>query len=587
MKTWLRKKFAFTKQGAEDMVKAIASCTLTNIGLMLPVGVTFLFLKQMLAPYFLEGSQNAEGQGSGFWGFLALCAAVLLIIYLLEYVQYNKTYLASYSESANMRLSLAERLRKLPLAFFGQRDLADLTTTIMADTAFLEQAFSHFICELFGAAVSTAVIGIVILCISLKMGIALLWVVPVSLLLAFGTRPLVDLRERRQKAKKLAAADGIQECIENILDIKANNQREAYLEGLDKKLLEVEKSTLITEWTNGTFISAATMILKVGMATTVLMGAVLMKRGEIDFFVFLMFLIAATRLYEPLAGTLQNLSAVFSTMLVAERMEKINEERIQEGDARPVNEGCDIVFDHVSFSYHTGETVLEDVSFTARQGEVTALVGPSGGGKSTAARLAARFWDVTKGTVTLGGTDIRRTEPETLLKQFSIVFQDVVLFNNTIMENIRIGRRDATDEEVRAAARAARCEEFIDKLPQGYETVIGENGAALSGGERQRLSIARALLKDAPVILLDEATASLDVENETKIQEAISTLVKGKTVLLIAHRMRTVAGADKIVVLKDGHVAEQGSPAMLMEKAGIYSHMVKLQNQSLNWVLER
>lgn len=582
MKAWLRKKFAFTETGANDMVKAIFSCACTNIGLMFPVGVTFFFLEKMLSPYF-----GAEAEEAGFLCFLGICILVLFIIFILEYIQYNKTYLASYSESANLRLSLAERLRKLPMAFFGQRDLADLTTTIMSDTAFLEQAFSHFICELFGAAISTVLIGIVIACINWKMAAALLWVVPVSLILAFGTRPLVDKRERRQKDKKLAASDGIQECIENIQDIKANNQQETYLKGLDEKLLNVEKSTLITEWTNGTFVTAATMCLKIGMATTVLAGVKLLAAGEIDFFLLLMFLIAATRLYEPLAGTLQNLSAVFSTVLVAERMEKINEESVQGGASELKNKGCDIAFDHVAFSYNTGETVLKDVSFTAKQGEVTALVGPSGGGKSTAAKLAARFWDVTEGKITLGGADIRKTEPEKLLQQFSIVFQDVVLFNNTIMENIRIGRRDATDAEVMAAAKAARCEEFIEKLPDGYQTVIGENGAALSGGERQRLSIARALLKNAPVILLDEATASLDVENETKIQEAISTLVRGKTVLLIAHRMRTVAGADKIVVLKDGQVAEQGSPDELMKKNGIYSHMMKLQTESQSWVLER
>lgn len=582
MKAWLRKKFAFTEQGANDMVRAIFSCACTNIGLMLPVGVTFFFLKQMLAPYF-----GAETGNFGFWGFLGICVLILAIIFVLEYTQYNKTYLASYSESANLRLSLAERLRKLPLAFFGQRDLADLTTTIMADTAFLEQAFSHYICELFGAAVSTVIIGIVILCMNPKMGAALLWVVPVSLFLALGTRPLVDRKERRQKDKKLAASDGIQECIENIQDIKANNQQEAYLAGLDEKILAVEKSTLLTEWTNGTLVTAATMCLKIGMATTVLAGVTLLASGEIDFFLLLMFLIAATRLYEPLAGTLQNLSAVFSTFLVAERMEKINGENVQGGASGIKNEGYDIVFDHVTFAYNTGETVLKDVSFTAKQGEVTALVGPSGGGKSTAAKLAARFWNVTEGKITLGGADIQNTEPETLLKNFSIVFQDVVLFNNTIMENIRIGRRDATDAEVMEAAKAARCEEFIRKLPDGYQTVIGENGASLSGGERQRLSIARALLKDAPVILLDEATASLDVENETKIQEAISTLVNGKTVLLIAHRMRTVAGADQIVVLKDGRAAEQGSPEELMKKNGIYSHMVRLQTESQNWVLER
>lgn len=484
-----------------------------------------------------------------------------------------------------MRIRLAERLRKLPLSFFGKRDLADLTTTIMADCAFVEKAFSHFIPELIGALISTVLIGVGLLAANWRMGIAVLWVAPVSFLLAALTRPLVDRMERRQKGKKIAASDGIQECIENIQDIRANNQSADYLEKLDQKIMDVESITVKLELLNGTLVTSAQMILKIGMATTVLVGASLLVSDSISFMIFLMFMLAATRLYQPLSGCLQNLSAVYSTLLVVERMKSIEEQKIQQGREDAAYRGYDIVFDRVGFSYKEGEPVLREVSFTARQGQVTALVGPSGGGKSTSAKLAARFWDIDKGTITIGGCDISKIEPETLLKSFAIVFQDVVLFNNTIMENIRLGRKGASDEEVLAAARAAQCEEFISRLPEGYQTRIGENGSTLSGGERQRLSIARALLKDAPIILMDEATASLDVENETLVQEAISNLVKDKTVLIIAHRMRTVAGADQIVVLKDGCVAEQGTPEKLLENNGIYRHMTELQNRSLSWSL--
>lgn len=580
MSKYLQKKFALTEQGAKDLTKAIFSCALTNIGLMLPMSILFLFLQRMLGP--LVGIAAPD---MGLGGYMGISLVLLAVIFLLEYWQYNATYLASYRESANMRIGLAERLRRLPLSFFGQRDLADLTTTIMADSAFVEKAFSHYISALMGAFVSTILIAAGLLAVDWRMGLAVIWVAPVSLLLAAGTRPLVDKIERRQKGRKIAASDGIQECIENIQDIKANNQRETYLEGLDQKLLDVEAITICVELINGTFVTFSQMILKVGMATTVLAGAAFLADHTLDFMTFLMYMLAATRLYEPLTNCLQNLSAVYSTLLVVERMKNIEEQPVQQGSETAVYNGYDIVFDHVGFSYKDGEQVLKDVSFTARQGQVTALVGPSGGGKSTSARLAARFWDIDRGTITLGGTDVSSVDPETLLQSFSIVFQDVVLFNNTVMENIRLGRKGASDEEVIAAAKAARCEEFIRKLPDGYQTMIGENGSSLSGGERQRLSIARALLKDAPVILMDEATASLDVENETLVQEAISNLVKDKTVLIIAHRMRTVAGADKIVVLKDGIVAEEGTPKELMQKEGIYHHMAMLQKQSLSWSL--
>lgn len=580
MSKYLQKKFALSEQGGRDLTKAIFSCAITNMGLIFPMGILFLFMERLLGP--LVGLQAPS---LGMAGYVAVCIVLLVIIFIFWRIQYDATFVASYTESANMRIRLAERLRTLPMSFFGKRDLADLTTTIMADSAFIEKAFSHFIPELIGAFISTALIGVCLLAADWRMGLAVLWVVPVSFLLAAGTRPMVDRVERRQKEKKIAASDGIQECIENIQDIKANNLQEEYLRGLDQKILNVESITIRLELFNGTMVTASQMFLKVGMATTVLVGAALLSSHSIGFMLFLMFMVASTRLYGPLTGCLQNLSAVYSALLVVERMKGIEEQPVWQGSREAVYDGYDIVFDHVGFSYKDGEQVLKDVSFTARQGQVTALVGPSGGGKSTSAKLAARFWDIDRGKITLGGTDISGIEPETLLRSFSIVFQDVVLFNNTIMENIRLGRKGASDQEVMEAARAAQCEEFIHRLPNGYETRIGENGSALSGGERQRLSIARAPLKNAPVILMDEATASLDVENETLVQEAISNLVKDKTVLIIAHRMRTVAGADRIVVLKDGYVAEQGTPGDLMEKKGIYRHMAELQGKSLSWSL--
>ena len=580
MSKYLQKKFALSGQGGKDLTKAIFCCALTNISLMFPMGILFLFMERLTGPLVV-----LEAPDMGIGGYVGISVVLLAVIGFFEHLQYNATFLSSYQESANMRIRLAERLRKLPLSFFGKRDLADLTTTIMADCAFVEKAFSHFIPELIGALISTVLIGVGLLAANWRMGIAVLWVAPVSFLLAALTRPLVDRMERRQKGKKIAASDGIQECIENIQDIRANNQSADYLEKLDQKIMDVESITVKLELLNGTLVTSAQMILKIGMATTVLVGASLLVSGSISFMIFLMFMLAATRLYQPLSGCLHNLSAVYSTLLVVERMKSIEEQKIQQGREDAAYRGYDIVFDRVGFSYKEGEPVLREVSFTARQGQVTALVGPSGGGKSTSAKLAARFWDIDKGTITIGGCDISKIEPETLLKSFAIVFQDVVLFNNTIMENIRLGRKGASDEEVLAAARAAQCEEFISRLPEGYQTRIGENGSTLSGGERQRLSIARALLKDAPIILMDEATASLDVENETLVQEAISNLVKDKTVLIIAHRMRTVAGADQIVVLKDGCVAEQGTPEKLLENNGIYRHMTELQNRSLSWSL--
>lgn len=469
------------------------------------------------------------------------------------------------------------------MSFFGKKDLADLTNSIMGDCATLEQAFSHYVPALAGSLISTTLIAVCLFAYDWRMALAAVWVLPIAFTITFFSARIQEYFNRKSVAANVALESGVQECIESLQDLKANNAEENYLRGLDKKIDYVEKRHIITELGTALFVVSSTLILKFGIATVALVGSALLIRGEIDIPLFFMFLLVASRLYAPLEGALQNLAAVISTKTNINRMNEILDQPIQTGTDRVTNKGYDIVFDHVGFAYNSGETVLKDVSFTAKQGEVTALVGPSGGGKTTVSRLAARFWDISKGKITVGGMDISKIEPETLLSLYSIVFQDVTLFNNTIMENIRIGRKDATDEEVIAAARLANCEEFAAKLPDGYNSMIGENGCELSGGERQRISIARAFLKNSPIILLDEATASLDVENETLIQAALSRLIKDKTVLVIAHRMRTVSGADKVVVLSDGSVAEQGTPEKLMNTGRIYPHMVKLQMLSRDW----
>ena len=574
MLNYIMKKYALSRQGAKDLVIATISCVVHNLTLMLPVSLLYLLVSDLYA-----GGVPQEH----LWIYIVgMAAAVLLILFSYRWV-YGATYYATYQESSVRRISLAEKLRKLPLSFFGKRDLSDLTTTIMADCTTLEQSFSHWIPEFFGSMISTVIVAVCLFIFDWRLALAALWVLPVSLAIVAFSGKVQNYFTRRQTEAKLAVAEGIQEALETMRDLKSNNAEEKYLKGLDKKIDLQEKRMIASELGGALFVVPAGMILKLGIGTVALVGGMLLANGAITVVTFFMYLLVVSRLYDPLSSSLQNLAAIISTNIPIERMNEIETYPVQPGTAELKTNGYDIVFDNVSFAYNTGEQVLSGVSFTAKQGEVTALIGPSGGGKSTAARLAARFWDADSGKITLGGTDVKTVDPEKLLSAYSIVFQDVTLFNNTVMENIRIGRQGATDEEVLAAAKEAQCDEFVEKLPEGYRTMIGENGSALSGGERQRISIARALLKDSPVILLDEATASLDAENETHIQRAISRLVKGKTVLIIAHRMRTVEGADKLVLLKDGKVAEQGSPEELLAKGGVYAKMCKLQQQTGEW----
>lgn len=574
----LQKKFALSRQGAKDLIKGCVACVFQNISLMLPVGLLYLLVSDLMA---------GRAPGSKAAVYIVGCIACIGLILLTTWFQYNATYFATYTESGVRRVSLAEKLRKIPLAFFGKKDLADLTSTIMADCTFLEQSFSHFIPELIGSIVSTVLVAISLFAFDWRMALAALWVLPVSFAIVGLSAKVQQGLNDRQMAAKMACADGIQECIETVRDLKANNAEEGYLKGLRGKIKAVEKRAIISELGTAVFVVSASMILKLGIATVALVGSLLLLNGTLDVLTFFMFLLVVSRLYDPLQSALQNLAATISTRTNIARMNEILDHPVQSGTSTLTNRGFDITFDRVGFSYNSGETVLKDVSFTARQGEVTALVGPSGGGKTTVSRLASRFWDVDQGKITVGGMDISKVDPESLLSLYAIVFQDVTLFDNTIMENIRIGRKGASDAEVLAAAKLANCDAFALKLPDGYHSRIGENGCALSGGERQRISIARAFLKDAPIILLDEATASLDVENETLIQTALSRLIKEKTVLVIAHRMRTVAGADQIVVLSGGNVVEQGAPQALMEKPSLYRHMVELQTKSQSWHLRQ
>lgn len=570
----LQRRFALSRQGAVDLIKGCIACVVQDISFMLPVGLLY---------YFVIDAMNGNLNGSRIAFYAVGSLVCLCLIFIATWFQYNATYLATYVESGVRRISLAEQLRKIPLSFFSKKDLADLTNSIMGDCATLETAFSHYVPALAGSLISTTLIAICLFAIDFRMALAAVWVLPIAFTITLFSARIQEYFNRKSVAANVALESGVQECIESLQDLKSNNAEERYLKGLDKKIDYVEKRHIITELGTALFVVSSTLILKFGIATVALVGSALLIRGEIDIPLFFMFLLVASRLYAPLEGALQNLAAVISTKTNINRMNEIFDQPIQTGSNTMTNQGYDIVFDHVGFAYNTGETVLKDVSFTAKQGEVTALVGPSGGGKTTVSRLAARFWDINKGKITVGGMDISKIDPETLLSLYSIVFQDVTLFNNTIMENIRIGRKDATDEEVIAAARLANCEEFAVKLPDGFYSMIGENGCELSGGERQRISIARAFLKNAPIILLDEATASLDVENETLIQAALSRLIKDKTVLVIAHRMRTVSGADKVVVLSAGSVAEQGTPEKLMNTGKIYPHMVKLQMISGDW----
>ena len=573
----IQRRFALTRPGAVNLVKACVSCTISYLVIAMSIGILYFFTCDLIGIF-----RTCTGMPK--YGIYAVqCAVVVILIFAAHYVQYNMTFFNTYTESARLRISVAERLRKFPLRFFSRRDLSDLTTTILSDVTGMEQALSHFIPEFAGSVISTALLSIGMFFFDVKMAAAAVWCVPVSFLLVFLAKKKLSQAGKKDRKIQLVRTEKIQEGLESVKDLKAGRYMESYIKEVDDAIDRCEKSQIVTELTNALFVVSSQLILKLGIATVVIFGVKYLISGEISLEIFMLFLIVASRLYDPLNATLQNLAAIISCDPKIDRLNEINEYPLQEGKDRMEPDGYDIQFENVTFSYEKGKPVLKNVSFTAKQNEITALIGGSGGGKTTCASLAARFYEPDAGRITVGGVDISTVDPEVLLSDFSIVFQDVVLFNASIMENIRIGKKDATDEEVMRAAQMAFCDEFVREMPDGYQTVIGENGSRLSGGQRQRISIARAMLKDAPMILLDEASASLDVESETYVQQALSKLIEGKTVIMIAHRMRTVAKASHLIVLEDGQIAEEGTPEELLKQDGIYKRMTDLQHAAGQW----
>ena len=570
-------KYALSEQGVKNVKQGTLWTVIVNLVVMGGMGILFL----MMSRYMDTLTAGAELPRA--LPILLLVLAFVVLSFLTHLQQYKATYGLVYGEVKNVRISLAERLRRLPLGYFGKRDLADLTETIMGDVNRLEHVWSHCLGYLYGSYVSTAIIAVMLFAYNWKLAVACLWGVPVAFALLFGSRKLARRNSEITKAAGIQVSDGIQETLENIREVRATNQEDRFLKELGDKIDHHESTMIKGELSTGIFVNAASVIMRLGVATTILTGTTMILYGQIDFMTLFMFLLVITRVYAPFDQALALIAEMFVSQVSANRLMEIQDAKTAEGAERFAPKGHDIVFNNVGFAYDDKQ-VLDGVSFTAREGEVTALVGPSGSGKSTCARLAARLWDIDQGSIEVGGVDIAAIDPEVLLTDYAMVFQDVVLFDDTVMENIRLGRHGATDEEVICAAQAANCEEFVSKLPRGYDTPIGENGAKLSGGERQRISIARALLKNAPIVLLDEATASLDVENETKVQGALSRLLQGKTVLVIAHRMRTVEAADHIVVLSEGKVAEEGRPEELLRKdGGIFRRMTELQTASAGW----
>ncbi|MBQ9885657.1 MAG: ABC transporter ATP-binding protein [Lachnospiraceae bacterium] len=574
-----KKKYALTDKGLDNTKKGAFWTVIVNLIMMAGMGILYFLMEKFIKTLTLNEKLP------NIWPFVGMTVVFVVLSFITHLEQYRTTYGLVYDEVKGTRISLAERMRKLPLGYFGKRDLADLTETIMGDVNRLEHVWSHCLGYLYGAYISTAIIAVMLFIYDWRMAIACLWGVPVAFILLFKSRDISKRNSEKLKMDAVSVSDGIQELIENIREIRAVNREEQYLNQLYKKIDRHEKTNIYGELVTGLFVNGASVIMRLGVATTILTGASLVLSGRIDFMLMFLFLMVITRVYAPFDQSLALIAEMFMSQVSANRLNELYDTPTAEGVNEFKPQGHNISFENVSFAYDNHQ-VLNDVSFTVKEGEVTALVGPSGSGKSTCARLAARLWDVSSGKIKVGGVDISTVDPEVLLGDYSMVFQDVVLFDDTVMENIRLGKHNASDEEVFAAAKAANCDEFVNKMPQGYKTHIGENGAKLSGGERQRISIARALLKDAPIVLLDEATASLDVENESKVQEALSHLLSGKTVLVIAHRMRTVEAADKIIVLKDGKVAEEGTPDELYEnKNSIFRHMTDLQAESAAWRL--
>ena len=575
----VQKKFALTKLGAENLIKACISCTISYIVIAMSIGVLYFFTCDMLK--LLADKSYTFSVGV----YIAEFVVVFALIYIAHYIQYNMTFLNTYTESARLRINVAEKLRKFPMSFFSKRDLSDLTTTILSDVTYMEQALSHFIPEFVGSIASTVLLSIGMFMFDFKMALAAVWCVPVSIILILLAKKKLSSVSHKDRDIQLIRTEKIQEGLETVRDLKASNYTEQYLKEVDDAIDNCEKSQIKAELTNALFVVSSQLVLRLGIATVVIFGVKYLMAGQITLEVFMLFLIVASRLYDPLNATLQNLAAIISCESRVDRLNNINDYKLQTGGDTFEPENYDIEFEDVSFSYQPGKPVLDDVSFTAKQNEITALIGNSGGGKTTCASLIARFYDLDKGKIKIGGVDIATVDPEVLLSKFSIVFQDVVLFNNTIFENIRIGKKDATDEEVIAAAKLANAHGFIKHLKDGYNTVLTGDGSNLSQGQRQLLSIARTAIANPPVLILDEATSNVDMITEQKLQQAMNTMMEGRTSFVIAHRLKTIINSDKIVVIKDGKVVEEGTHKDLLSLKGFYNELYQNQFSSLKGIV--
>jgi ATP-binding cassette subfamily B protein len=576
---FLQRALMLTDKGYRDLKSAILACTLTNFALFLPIAVSFQLIIELLAA--LNGTPIRTE-------YLCLLfvegIAAAVVVFIAGKNDYKKTYTASYLEAENSRIRVAEHLRGLPMSVFNSRGLTELTTSVMGDVATSEHVLSHIIPQISANAISTTVICVLMAFFDWRLALSMFCMMPVAFLVIFISRRIQDALSKRQVASRLEASAQVQEYLDGIKVIKACNLDGERFARLKNALIAMRRLSIKLEFGTGVFVTGAQALLQAGVGITVFVGSYLITAGQIELLPLLMCLLVVTRIYGPILTELTLLPELLYNIVATERTRRLMGIATVSGDTTAVPDGFDIVLRDVSFAYNEGaEQAISDVSMRINQGSVVALVGPSGSGKSTVSRLIARFWDVDAGSISIGGLDVCTLDPEHLMEYLSFVFQDVVLFNDTVFENIRIGKHDASRDEVLAAARAARCDEFVSRMPDGYDTLLGENGATLSGGERQRLSIARALLKDAPVILLDEATASLDPENEAAIQEALSLLVRGKTVLVIAHRLRTVASADCIYVLESGRVVQSGSHDALMAAGGLYRDMFLTQQESLGW----
>ena len=604
----LQRFFALSDAGTRNLRLSITLGVIINLFIMVPLGISLYVLQ-----YFLTRIMQQGFQAPNVWAVTAAGVAMIAALFILEKLKYGRTYNGAYEEAANVRISLAESLRKLPLSYFGRQDLSYLTSTLLNDVTIIEELLSNAVPEMFSGMISILIAAGLLAFLDWRMTIALFIFAFAGFFIIVGCRKLSEKKMKGVIIRKDAIYNSLQQMIDNIKVLKASDKKAAYVQQLKDDITETTSVALKSEAAIGALIFGCSALIRFGFPLVISYGAYLLSQGRIELLTYIIFLLVSCRIFDPLTTVFMLLGEFFFMLIAVERKQSIVNYPKQTGRETFNPQGYDICYDDVSFSYTEpsngssassrdsmkgaagnsndagsgandgAEDTVSGISFTAKQGEITALVGHSGCGKSTIARLAARFWDASSGTVSIGGVDVSTVEPETLLSAFSIVFQDVVLFNDTVYNNILIGNRNATREQVLAAAKAAQCESFIEKLPQGYDTEIGENGYTLSGGERQRLSIARALLKDAPIILLDEATAALDPENETLIQHAISTLIKNKTVIVIAHRLRTIENADKIIVLNKGTIAETGTHAELMEKDGIYRDMYRLQRESDQW----